>query len=84
MSNALIDSYTKEELQNIVESSASIAEIAEKLGYTTKNGRNAITIKKRLDTIKGHGILTCVKNKGHAIQSCWVSSKYKLFEWLVR
>ena len=48
MSNALIDMYTEEELKKIVLSSASIAEVVEKLGYTTKNGSNASTVKKRL------------------------------------
>lgn len=48
MSNALIDMYTEEELKEIVRSSASIAEVSQKLGYKTKNGRNANTIKKRL------------------------------------
>ncbi len=48
MSNALIDMYTEEELKQIVYSSASMAEVVEKLGYTTKNGSNADTVKKRL------------------------------------
>ena len=48
MSNALIDMYSKEELEVIVKSSSSIAEVGEKIGYTTKNGRNSDTIKKRL------------------------------------
>lgn len=49
MSNALIDNYTKEELKQIVESSFSIAEVIDKLGYTTKNGRNSDTVKRRIE-----------------------------------
>ena len=49
MSNALIDFYTKEELEKIVETSNSMAEVIDKLGYTTKNGSNADTVKKRLE-----------------------------------
>ena len=49
MKNALIDFYTKEELRKIVESSSSIADVVEKLGYTTKNGRNFETVKKRIE-----------------------------------
>ena len=49
MSNALIDAYTKEELEKIVFNSSSMAEVGEKLGYQTKSGRNSDTIKKRLE-----------------------------------
>lgn len=45
---AIIDNYSKEELNNIVCNSYSIAEVIDKLGYSTKNGRNSNTIKKRL------------------------------------
>lgn len=45
---ALIDNYTKEELQIIVDSSLSMKEVIKKLGYKTCNGSNAKTIKMRL------------------------------------
>ena len=47
-----------------------------------KFGKYARLIKERLDQLKGQVKITCVKNKGHAIQSCWVSTKYNLFDWL--
>ena len=47
-----------------------------------KFGKYARLIKARLDSVGGVSELTCVKGKGHAIQSCWVSDKYKLFDWL--
>lgn len=49
MNHVLVDMYTKEELQKIVDESSSMAEVVEKLGYKTKNGRNNDTVKKRLD-----------------------------------
>ena len=48
-----------------------------------KFGKYARLIKSRLDAIKGNALLTCVKNKGHAIQFCWTSNTYKLFDWLI-
>lgn len=48
MSNAIIDNFSKEELQKIVEESTSLAEVIDKLGYTTHNGNNNKTVKSRL------------------------------------
>lgn len=48
-----------------------------------KYGQYSRTIKNRLDALGGNAILTCVKNKGHAIQSCWISDTYELMEWLL-
>lgn len=47
--DALIDKYTKEELQNIVEHSSSLKEVVDKLGYSTHSGSNSKTVKTRLD-----------------------------------
>lgn len=47
-----------------------------------KFGKYARLINSRLDSVGGDVKLTCVKGKGHAIQSCWVEKKYGLFEWL--
>ena len=47
--SALIDQYSKEELQQIVEQSVSMREVVQKLGYTTHNGRNNDTVKSRLE-----------------------------------
>ena len=49
----LIDSYSKEELEIIVENSSSIKEVVSRLGYSTTSGRNHETVKKR---IKEYGI----------------------------
>lgn len=45
---ALIDNYSKEELENIVKHSFSYAEILKKLGYNNKNGNNNQTLKRRI------------------------------------
>lgn len=47
-----------------------------------KFGKYARLIKSRLDSIHGNALITCVKGKGHAIQSCWIDNKYKLFDWI--
>lgn len=70
--------YTKAQLKAIVH-------IPLWLFYGEKEGKfgmYARQIKARLDLLDGKAKLTCVKNKGHAIQSCWVESKYGLFNWL--
>ena len=46
---ALVDCFSKEELEKIVLSSYSMKEVIGKLGYKTENGSNSNTIKKRLD-----------------------------------
>lgn len=46
---AIVDKYTKEELEQIVAQSHSMAEVITKLGYTTHCGANSKTVKKRLD-----------------------------------
>lgn len=46
---AIIDNYSKEQLAKIVSESYSMAEVATKLGYSTRSGDNRITIKKRLN-----------------------------------
>lgn len=47
-SRALVDNYSKEELEKIVTNSFSMAEVIEKLGYKTRNGSNFKTILKRI------------------------------------
>ena len=46
---AIIDNYSKEELKQIVQQSKSLKEVIDKLGYTTHNGNNSATVKKRLE-----------------------------------
>ena len=46
---ALIDNYTKDELEDIVKNSSSMKEVISKLGYKTPNGSNATTVKKRIE-----------------------------------
>lgn len=53
--SSLINQYSKEELEKIVSESFSFAEVILKLGYSTKNGRNQDTVKKRL---RHYGIST--------------------------
>ena len=47
--SSLIDKYSKEELENIVSTSFSYAEVLSRLGYSTRNGRNHLTLKHRLE-----------------------------------
>ena len=46
---SLIDKYSKDELSKIIENSFSYAEVLSKLGYSTKNGNNNRTLKKRIE-----------------------------------
>ena len=49
MSKALIDQYSKEELEQIVKESFSIKEVIDKLGYATHSGSNNNTVKSRIE-----------------------------------
>lgn len=46
---AIIDNFSKEELQQIVKSSSSMKEVIDKLGYATHSGSNNNTVKSRLE-----------------------------------
>lgn len=46
---ALIDQYSKEELEIMVSNSNSMKELILKIGYTTQSGRNNNTVKSRLE-----------------------------------
>jgi hypothetical protein len=48
---ALIDLYSKEELEEITKNSNSIKEIVGKLGYSALSGNNNLTVKNRLKNI---------------------------------
>lgn len=45
---ALIDSYSKEELEQIVKNSFSIKEVVGRLGYSTTSGNNSNVVKSRI------------------------------------
>lgn len=47
--SSFIDKYSKDELEIIVKSSFSYAEVLSKLGYSTVNGHNNRTLKNRLN-----------------------------------
>lgn len=47
--SSLIDNYTKEELESIIASSFSYAEVLSRLGYSTKSGNNNKTLKNRIE-----------------------------------
>lgn len=48
---AIIDQYSLEELQRLVQESNSFNELILKLGYTTRSGSNHNTVKNRLDKL---------------------------------
>jgi len=45
----LIDKYSKEELEQLVQQCNSLSELILKLGYSTAHGNNRITVQKRLE-----------------------------------
>ena len=49
MAKALVDKYSKEELELIVKSSKSIRDVVRKLGYGTVGGSNSTTVKNRIE-----------------------------------
>lgn len=48
---SIIDEYSKEELEQIVQQSNSLKEVIDKLGYSTHSGSNHKTVKKKLQTL---------------------------------
>lgn len=48
MKKPLIDQYSKEELEQIVSQSNSMAQVIDKIGYSTHSGNNNKTVKDRL------------------------------------
>lgn len=46
---AIIDNFTKEQLEEIVQNSSSLAEVIDKVGYSTHSGSNSITVKNKLN-----------------------------------
>lgn len=46
---AIIDKYSKQELEQIVKQSFSYKEVIEKLGYQSRSGSNQNTVKNRLE-----------------------------------
>jgi hypothetical protein len=49
MAQALVDKYSKEELEAIVKSSNSVRDVVRKLGYGTVGGSNSATVKNRIE-----------------------------------
>lgn len=49
MVNALVDNFTKEELEQIVKESYSYRDVIKKVGYTTVSGGNTKTVRKRIE-----------------------------------
>ena len=49
MANALVDNFTKEELEQIVKESHSYRDVIKKVGYTTVSGGNTKTVRSRIE-----------------------------------
>ena len=49
---SIVSQYSKEELYQIVQQSKSLREVIDKLGYTTHNGNNYITVKNYLSKLE--------------------------------
>ncbi len=52
MKDVLIDKYTKEELEQIVENSSCLRDVVRALGYSATSGSNNATVRKRLNHFK--------------------------------
>lgn len=83
---AIIDNYTKEELCDIVKNSFSISEVIDKLGYSTKNGRNSDTIKKRLqkyniDTSHFRSVSPVIRTREEIFQNNSGASQKTVKSW---
>lgn len=48
MREALIDKYSEDELEKIAKNSKSLRDVLKNVGYSTVSGRNANTVKKRI------------------------------------
>ena len=48
--SSLVDNYTKDELEHIVNTSNSMKQVIAKLGYKTQNGSNSNTVKRKLES----------------------------------
>lgn len=49
MASALVDNFTKEELEQIVKESYSYRDVIKKVGYTTVSGGNTKTVRSRIE-----------------------------------
>ena len=49
MANALVDNFTKEDLEQIVKESHSYRDVIKKVGYTTVSGGNTKTVRSRIE-----------------------------------
>lgn len=87
--NALIDKYSKEELEAIIKSSNSLAEVIDKLGYSTHGGSNHITVKKRIeqyniDTSHFKSIKQTKRNEENIFIENSTASQHTLRKWYFR
>ena len=83
---ALVDNYTKEELELIVKNSTSLKEVIDKLGYNTHNGNNSETVKKRIekyniDTTHFTSINPIKRNKENVFCENSTASQATLRRW---
>lgn len=85
---ALIDKYSKEELEQIVKQSSSLNEVIDKLGYATHSGSNSKTVKKRLDAFGiDYSNFICKKtlrNEENVFVKNSTASQYTLRRWYLK
>lgn len=89
MAQALVDKYSKEELEAIVKSSNSIREVIDKLGYSTVSGNNSATVKNRIEK---YGIntehFTSVKGVKRTVENVFIknstASQKVMREWYLK
>lgn len=83
---ALIDKFSKEELEKIVQKSNSMKEVIDTLGYSTHSGNNHITVKSRLekfniDTSHFTSIKGIVRNEENVFIEDSTASQSTLRRW---
>ena len=87
--NALIDKYSKDELEAIVKSSNSLVEVIDKLGYSTHGGSNNTTVKKRIeqysiDTSHFKSVKTVERNEENIFIENSTASQQTLRRWYIK
>ena len=87
--NALIDKYSKDELEAIVKSSNSLVEVIDKLGYSTHGGSNNITVRKRIeqykiDTSHFKSVQPVERNKNNIFIKDSTASQQTLRRWYTK
>ena len=86
---AIIDKYSKEELEQIVQQSNSLSEVIDKLGYSTHSGSNNKTVRSRLDNLEiDYSHFSCcnptIRNEENIFIDNSTASQSTLRRWYIK